>query len=215
VYPKIFASLAAICCSLVLLSACSKKSTAPAAASSEPTFAVTCIAVLPVTTFVQFDKTLPAAEKEQLDDGVLTFDRVLQKYFISRKDVRLVSDGQISGMDNNLPAQPLARARVIADKLSCNAVLETTLRRYRDRVGGQYSAADPASVAFSYRLLGMPGGQVLCRGTFDETQQSVMENLLSLSAARERGFSWITSEQLMKEGVRDRFSECGYLTAPE
>ena len=203
----------AVWCSILCLTACSGKQAVPVSDVSEPGFAANCIAVLPVTTAVHFDETVPVTERKQLDDGIPVLDRVLQKYFVSRSDVRLVSDGQISGMDKNLPAQPLERARVIADRLSCNVVLETTLRRYKDREGGQYSAQNPASVAFTYRLITIPEGAVLCRGTFDETQQSVMENLFSFNSARERGFSWITSEQLLKEGVRDRFNDCSYLSS--
>ncbi len=118
-------------------------------------------------------------------------------------------------MGENLPAQSLARARVIADRLSCNTVLETTLRRYKDRVGGQYTAKNPASVAFDFRLIAIPEGVVLCSGTFDEVQQSVMENLYNFKSATERGFTWVTAEQLMREGLRARFSECPYLAEDE
>ena len=210
-FIKSLALTAGLFCSMCFLSSCSSISSAPVVKDQKPAFATNCVAVLPATSSVQFDASVPRAEKEQLEDGVLVLDRVLKKYFISRSDVRLVSDGQISGMGKNLPAQPLARARVIADRLSCNAVLETTLRRYKDREGSQYTARNPASVAFNYRLIAIPEGTVLCRGAFDETQQSLMENLLSFHSARERGFSWITSEQLLKEGVRDRFKECSYL----
>ena len=168
-----------------------------------------------IATVENFDEVVPAAEKKQLQNGVHVLDELLKQQFISRPDVRLVSDGQISGMDENLPAQPLARARVIADRLSCNAVLETTLRRYRDRVGGKYSAKDPASVAFDFRLLAIPKGTVLCSGTFDEVQQSVMENLFNFKSATERGFTWVTAEQLMREGLRARFSDCPYLAGDE
>jgi hypothetical protein len=158
---------------------------------------------------------VPAAEAEKLQDGIRVLDRLLKQHFISRSDVRLVSDSQISGMDKNLPAQPLARARVIADRLSCNAVLETTLRRYRDRIGGEYTAREPASVAFDYRLIAIPEGTILCSGTFDEVQKSIMENLYNLKSASERGFTWVTAEQLMKEGLRVRFAECPYFAADE
>ena len=51
---------------------------------------------------------------------------------------------------------------------------------------------------------------MLCHGRFDERQQSVMENLLSLGKASSRGFSWITAEQLMREGLKERLDQCGY-----
>lgn len=203
-----------LCLSLLSVS-CSKKSTSSQPVPEVPGYAVTCIGVLPVVTPYNFDENVPAAETKQLQDGVPVLDQLLKQQFASRSDVRLVSDGQISGMDKELPAQPLARARVIADRLSCNAVLETTIRRYKDRVGGEYTAQEPASVAFDYRLITIPDGTVLCRGTFDEVQKSVMENLYNFKTASERGFTWVTAEQLMKEGVQVRFSECSYLAADE
>jgi len=171
--------------------------------------------VLPALSVADFDDTLSTAEDKELQFGVRVLDGLLKKQFSSRSDIRLVSDGQIAGMDVNLPAQPLERALVIAEKLSCNAVLETTLRRYKDRVGGAYTAKDPASVAFDYRLIAIPDGTVLCSGTYDEVQKSVMENLYNFRAATERGFTWVSAEQLMSEGLRDRFDECPYLSDEE
>lgn len=207
-------TLGLLCLSLASFG-CSKGTTNTNAPDPDSGFAVTCVAVLPAASYVNFDETIPAAEKSELENGTQVMDRLLAKQFSSRSDVRLASDGQISGMDRNLPAQPLARARVIGDRLSCNAVLETTLRRYKDRVGGEYTAKDPASVAFDYRLIALPDGTVLCRGSFDEVQKSVMENLYNFKAATERGFTWVTAEQLMKEGIRVRMGECRYLADEE
>ena len=212
---SILRTLTLVLLSLLLLSVGCSKKTDTSPASQVPDYAVTCVGVLPVAIADNFDEIVPAAEKKQLQNGVQVLNELLKQQFISRPDVRLVSDGQISGMDDNLPAQPLARARVVADRLSCNTVLETTLRRYKDRVGGQYTAKDPASVAFDFRLIAIPEGTVLCSGTFDEVQQSVMENLFNFKTATERGFTWVTAEQLMREGLRARFSECPYLTEDE
>ena len=198
----------------VLTTGCSKKSTTPTV-SHVPGYAVTCIGVLPAVTALNFDEPLPVGETKQLEDGVRVLDRLLKEHFMSRTDVRLVSDGQISGMDENLPAQPLPRARVIAERLSCNAILETTLRRYKARVGGKYTAKDPASVAFDYRLIAIPEGTILCKGTFDKVQQSVMENLYNLKSASEHAFTWVPAEQLMREGLEEKLGECPYLVADE
>jgi len=203
----------ALLCLFLLPFGCSQKnSTSPASAE---TFVVTCVGVLPALSMADFDDSLSTAEEKQLQNGVHVLDSLLKQQFAGRSDIRLVSDGQISGMDVNLPAQPMARATLIADKLSCNAVLETTLRRYKDRVGGEYTAKEPASVAFDFRLIAIPDGTVLCSGTFDEVQKSVMENLFNIKAATERGFTWVTAEQLMREGMRDRFEKCSYLSDEE
>ncbi len=207
-------ALSGMLCFALLSVGCSKK-TASQSVPEVTGYAVSCIGVLPVTTPYNYDQNVPAAETASLRDGVRVLDQILKQQLAGRSDVRLVSSGQISGMDKNLPAQPLARARVIADRLSCNAVLETTLRRYKDRIGGEYTAQEPASVAFDYRLIAIPDGTVLCSGTFDEVQKSVMENLYNFKSASERGFTWVTSEQLLKEGVRTRLGECSYFDAEE
>jgi hypothetical protein len=212
---SILRTLIVVLLSLLLLSVGCSKKTATSPVSYVPDYVVTCVGVLPVAIADNFDEIVPAAEKKQLQNGVQILNELLKQQFISRPDVRLVSDGQISGMDENLPAKSLARARVVADRLSCNTVLETTLRRYKDRVGGKFFAKDPASVAFDFRLIAIPEGTVLCSGTFDEVQQSVMENLFNFKNATERGFTWVTAEQLMREGLRARFSECPYLADDE
>ena len=200
-------SLSLLC--LSLLSAGCGKTGNPSEPES-PQYAVTCVGVLPAALPVG-ESTTPAGEK-MLKGGLPVLDKSLQKYLISRPDIRLVSDGQLSGMDN-LPAQPLARAKVIADRLSCNTILETTLRRFQARVGRGYSVEEPASVAFDYRLLSIPEGVVLCRGTFDKTQQSVMENILNLKG--NDAFTWMTAEQLIEQGLIDRFADCTYLVGED
>jgi len=42
-----------------------------------------------------------------------------------------------------------------------------------------------------------------------------MENLFNIKAATERGFTWVTAEQLMREGMWDRFEKCSYLSDEE
>jgi hypothetical protein len=212
----VFSTLRTLTLSLLALSllttGCIKGSTSPA--PEAPSFAVTCVGVLPAVAATNYDKTptvAAAEEAKETENGLFFLDELLKKYFGNRSDIRLVSDGQISGMDKNLPAQPLERARVIADRLSCNAVLETTLNRFKDRVGGQYTADEPASVSFSYRLIAIPDGTVICRGAFDETQQSVMENLFSIRTGADNAFSWLTAQQLMEQGLAERLQDCSYL----
>ena len=203
---------AAVFCCCFLSFGCSKKVTLP---TFDETFPVTCIGILPALSMVDFDDTLSTVEDKELLDGTRVLDSLLREQFVGKSGFRLVSNSQISGMDANLPAQPMARAMLIAEKLSCNAVLETTLRRYKDRVGGEYTAKESASVAFDYRLIAIPDGTVLCSGTFDEVQKSVMANFFHFRTAADRGFTWVTAEQLLREGMQEKFKKCSYLSAEE
>ncbi len=177
----------------------------------EPAVAVTCIAVLPAMSVVNYDETVSYAEARKLDKGIQVLDRLLQAQLAGRKDIRFVPDSQLYGQEGNLSENFLEQARTIGERTGCNAVLETTLWRYSERVGGKYTAKEPASVTFEYRLVETGSGSVLCQGRYDEVQKSVLENLYNLRKASERGFTWVTAEELLREGLRDKFDQCSYL----
>lgn len=171
-----------------------------------PDFALSCVAVLPVVNAAASQQVTEKERKAQ-EQGRHLFNKSLKEYFGARSDIRLLSDGQDSGQRE----RPLDRAKAAAERLSCNAVLETTLHGYRERVGGEYTAKEPAAASFDYRLLAMPDGTVLCKGNFDEEQKSLMENLFNFNSGAENSFTWVTADRLMFQGLRDRLDACPYL----
>ena len=42
-----------------------------------------------------------------------------------------------------------------------------------------------------------------------------MENLYNFSSAKQRGFTWITAEELLREGLVKKLGECSYLQTTE
>lgn len=192
-----------------MVGGCSKKQKQSAAAQ-EPQMSLSCIGVLPVVTG-ENKSSGSFGDAKGLQDGVQQLDNLLQKQFMGRDDVRFITAAQMNGLENAGTENELARARQAASFLSCNGILEMKLLRYKERVGGAYTAKEPASVSFTYRLLEVNSGTVLCRGRFDEAQQSVMENLYNFKNARTRGFTWVTAQKLLQEGLESRFSECSYL----
>jgi hypothetical protein len=193
----------------LLNSGCSKKNMN--STEQPPDFAVSCVAVAPVSSGTPLDsELLSKIEKKELEDGLYYLNNFLKKHFLSRPDVRLFSDGQLEDSEDSA-APSLERARKLAGQLSCNAVLETTLHRYKERVGGNMTAKEPASVAFEYRLLAMPDGKVLCLESFDAEQKSLMENLLGFREGTGGSLTWLTAKEFMKKGLRNRLGKCSYL----
>jgi len=192
----------------LLCSGCSQ-TTAVAAKTSEPEASLSCVGVLPVAAKSE------NANAVHLQDGVQALGDILHRQLASRQDVRFVTASQLEGFMSTAPEGSLARMRKIGDSLSCNGVLQVKLLRYKDRVGGQYTANEPASVAFTYRLLDVNSGVTLCQGRYDEVQQSVMENLYNFSRASKRGFTWVTAEELLREGVGEKLKSCSYLQPVE
>lgn len=166
---------------------------------------VSCIAVMPAMPAADYDD--PATQESR--DALLKGSRVLNdllKQELAGQKVRFVAEHDVE-----LGSPSLEKARAIAQQYQCNAVLDLTLSRYVERVGGDYGVKQPAAVTFAYRLYETDEGKVLCHGRFDEQQQSLMENLFTLPKARSRGLTWLTAEELARDGLHQKFGECSYL----
>jgi len=108
----------------------------------------------------------------------------------------------------------LILASMVGKSINCNAVLESTVKRYAERIGGRYSVESPASVAFEMRLISLDTSSVLWSAKFDEVQKSVMENILEWKKANTRKFTWITAEELMQEGVKGKLTDSPFFYSP-
>jgi hypothetical protein len=94
-----------------------------------------------------------------------------------------------------------SRARELGKAVGADGVLFGTVSRYRERVGGEYGARDPASVAFTLSLLSVSTGKVLWTRTFDETQQSLSSNLFNWWQFWRGGPRWFSAEEFTRLGV--------------
>jgi len=196
---------------LLLLAGCagSKKAAAPA----PPTDQLTII-VLPVETMVSSDDQTNLDRAQQLARGAETMNRLLAEYFADMEAVKVISPEQHETLNENYKKSRAEQAREIGQRLGCDAVLLTTVNRFVERLGSDYSADQPASVAFDFRLMAVKSGRTICSGFFDESQKSLFENLLSFSGAAKRKFKWITAADLVSEGIRQRFESCPQLHHP-
>jgi len=145
---------------------------------------------------------------EQPIGGVETLERLVENYFGKSRLVEMLTEDQLQSLLGSETGSRLSLAQTVADKMDCNGVLVFTLERYSQRLGGELSATDPASLAFKFRLYKAPEGRLVCSARFDETQQALSENILDFSQARKRGFKWITVEEMAEKAVRERFDSC-------
>jgi len=140
-----------------------------------------------------------------LVDGVIVAD------LGTNAKVHLMTDGQLDALLTDAAGGRLAQMKVLAAKQDSDAVLDITVTRFRERDGSELSVNSPASAAFEMVLTHVESGMVLWAASFDETQQALSSNLFTLGQAKSRGFKWITVEELVKQGVRERLAECPYL----
>jgi hypothetical protein len=153
------------------------------------------------------------AKTVELERNLPDFTARVREYFKDNSRIVLLGDDQLQSLLGAATGTNRQLIQVAGEKLGCTSALQITLERYRERLGDEYSATDPASLAFAYQLLNVADGKVICFGQFDETQQAVSDNVLTIGKAFKRGFKWITIGDLSKEALKSKFTSCPGLAA--
>lgn len=83
-----------------------------------------------------------------------------------------------------------------------SCVLLGRVERYEERIGSDWSVNRPASVAFKVLLMETTTGRVVWKGAFDEAQQPLSENLLTLKRFVKRKARWVTAGDLAGNGFK-------------
>lgn len=96
---------------------------------------------------------------------------------------------------------PEQRASALGKAVNADGVLYGEVWRFRDRLGSEYGARFPASVAFRLALLEVASGKTVWQGEFDQTQQPLSENLLDWWMFWRVGPRWFTGAELSQLGV--------------
>jgi len=94
----------------------------------------------------------------------------------------------------------------VVDAGKADAVLTGTVRRFVERDGTSTGVRHPASVWIVLELRDQAGNP-LWNGTYEETQPALSEDAGSFPRAWERGFRWVTAEDLASYGARELVRE--------
>lgn len=209
---KIVRSIIFYSCAVILLSSCSSQTgsvgTRQVQAPIEP---LSCIAVLPARTSVDQDETIVFAEARSLEQGASYATDIIKRELKENPNVRFLSSNQVTDLVPEISGGISGTVAALGQKVNCDGVLATTVRRYTQREGTELSVDSPASVDFFMILRDSANGNVLWSADFRETQESFLSNIFSFSKAKSRGFKWITVEELMEQGIKERLDECPYL----
>jgi hypothetical protein len=161
----------------------------------------------PVMAPSQPDESLSYRSAANLEKGAAYLDTELKDALKGHDNVRFISQRQLTSL---LPETEMAQGALlgqIGSVLKCNAVLITTLSRYVQRIGGDYGVDSPASAAFSMKLFSTSDGSVIWSASFDETQQSLLSNIMS---AHKYGLRWLTVEELVELGINEKIEQSPY-----
>jgi TolB-like protein len=141
-------------------------------------------------------------------DAAETLARIAYSVMAALPNWQIVSESEVREVAQTLPsAVEATRLRQIGQMVYADAVLTGRVQRYRERVGDEWGAKSPASVAFVVELIDVRRGDVVWSARFDETQKSLSENIFAIGDIGQRGVRWLSAEQLTQEGVKKAIAQ--------
>jgi hypothetical protein len=122
---------------------------------------------------------------------------------VALPDWQVVSESEVrEALLNVPPGSEEVRLKRVGEMVYADAVMMSRLQRFRERVGDEWGAKSPASVAFILDLVDVRRGDIVWTARFDETQKSLSESIFSLGDIGARGVRWLSADQLAQEGVK-------------
>src|SRR5512147_2536563 len=143
----------------------------------------------------------PARSSER--EAAESLARIVYGSLVALPDWQVVSESEVrEALMAVPPGTEEAKLKRVGEMVYADAVMMSRLQRYRERVGDEWGAKSPASVAFILDLVDVRRGDIVWTARFDETQKSLSESIFSLGDIGARGVRWLSAEQLAQEGVK-------------
>lgn len=96
----------------------------------------------------------------------------------------------------------------VAKCIQADLLLVPQVTYWSERVGGTAGVEKPASVALDFYLIDAKNER-LTRARYEETQESLIENLLTAKKFASRGGQWVTATRLASDGIDEKLMELG------
>jgi len=141
-------------------------------------------------------------------------ERVLEELFIEKlqdfKEIEIIPQEKVEGIYKRVSAESLKMplleiVRKTGTELNADIIVVGYVFRYVERIGYDYSAEKPASVAFEINFINPKDGSTIWDGVFDKTQKSLMEDVLQIVSFYKGGGKWLTARELTKQGINQAF----------
>jgi hypothetical protein len=175
------------------------------------------IAVIPPGEDITLrQKPLPGTTepKNPERDAPETLARIVYSAMAAMPNWQIISDSEVREVSQGVKVvDDHARLRQLGEMVYADAVIVSHVRRYRERIGDEWGAKSPASVAFVLDLVDVRRGDVVWSASFDETQKSLSENIFALGDITQRGVRWLTADQLAQDGVKKAIAQLHQMIA--
>ena len=137
-------------------------------------------------------KPEPEMEKSIKAEDLEEMNQILIDYLI-KKDYLPIPPAQLNGtraavLSSQTDLAPVRLLQAVGKAHQAQALLVGQLYRYREKM--TKGENPPASVGMILELIRVDDGTTLWRARYDETQKTVLENLLGVSSLFKRGLRW-------------------------
>lgn len=155
------------------------------------------------------------SEQNQLSDNVLLeLDLALQDALLtssehSFKPMTLAYDCQNAVTVRGESLSSLDYWLAVGQCLDVDVLLVPQIIYWQEREGSEMGALKPASVTLDMYLININQNSLISRYHFEETQESLSDNLLNLGKFVDRSGKWITASELAGEGMYRGIKELG------
>ncbi len=158
------------------------------------------IAVMPIIDAPnEVNGTLPAGASEALTANIYSRLPLVGGWdVVPEDDVENAMRQLPPTTSRNLQQNALALGRLV----SADAVLYGELHNYRERVGYEYAAQQPASVAFNLNLIDLHTKQVVWSAKFAREQKALSQNFFNIFNFVQNKGRWVKAEDIASEGVQ-------------
>jgi len=148
-----------------------------------------------------------AARRGDVPPGALdSLTRLLHQKMEVRKEFRVSPIEEVETypelLRNELfQTKPVTSSIELGRALNVDYVFFGFLYRFDERVGSSLGVEKPASVGYDLHLFRVKDGKMVWSVRFDETQQSLTDDLLKIGAFLRRKAVWLKAEELASVGM--------------
>ena len=148
-----------------------------------------------------------AARRGNIPPGALdSLTRLLHQKMEVRKEFRVSPIEEVETypelLRNELfQTKPVTSSIELGRALNVDYVFFGFLYRFDERVGSSLGVEKPASVGYDLHLFRVKDGKMVWSVRFDETQQSLTDDLLKIGAFLRRKAVWLKAEELASVGM--------------
>lgn len=156
----------------------------------------------PVSGRVFITGKVAANASDLLTDHLVSWLQSNTRYEVRISSYSQISDSILDAAGGNLVLNR-KNLTALGRQQGVEVVLLGFVYRFRERIGKSFSAETTASVAFDMHLIRVMDGRTVWSANFDETQQSLSQNLFQLGTFLSRGGRWVTAKEMATTGLNN------------